>query len=129
MRPSCGSRFSEMSSEARILIWFTSGMYCARSDDVTLGELAVDAHTDAAALFVGFEVDVAGVVAQRLAHQREEELPPLSDPRPCGLRAALAVCAPGPVMLQQKPLQVTAAIGRLRTCQPVEHSNSPAPAV
>ena len=74
-------------------------------DDVTLGELAVDAHTDAAALFVGFEVDVAGVVAQRLAHQREEELPPLSD---LGRAACGGACRlrSGAVMLQQKPLQV-----------------------
>ena len=48
-------------------------------------------------------MDVAGVVAQRLAHQREEELPPLSD---LGRAARGGTCRlrSGAVVLQEQPL-------------------------
>ena len=47
--------------------------------DIAFGQFAVDTKAYTAAFLIGFDVDVAGVVAERLADERQQETPSRSD--------------------------------------------------
>jgi len=72
MRPSCGRRFSAMSSSAMIFRREISAACSARFGLHHLAQRAVDAEAHAGVALVGLDVDVAGAVACGLRQQRVE---------------------------------------------------------
>ena len=74
MRPSCGSRFSAMSSRAMILMRETIGSRNLMAGVITDVQLAVDAEADPHVLLVRLDVDVARALLNGRQHQRVDQL-------------------------------------------------------